>query len=419
MAPVRQVAPTNAGGPAEPGPATAANRRPRDRKEQIAKFAAELFARRGFFGVRMEDIAQAVGITVRALYRHYENKQDLLLQVILQDQQRVRAALDAVSADLAPAEKMQALIDALVAASFASLHLGALWQREARHVSEENYATILGGTRGFFETFREAIAAAHPDLDEYRTELRAWGVLSIVGSPGHHEVEIPIRFYASLISQACQAVVDADYRTDFAQAFPRYASSPQALNRTPASRREQLLTAAARSFRRRGFGGTSIDDVGAEIGLVGPAIYRYFDSKADVLIAVINRFLEWQAVESIRALRYTESDTHVIGALVVGYARAALEAPDCLAVTRTESMNLPQHAAERVQRIRSDELLEWRRWLCRARPELSDSAALALCDASRSVIDELTRVSHLLRNPGFGNEVSSCALAVLLAPAMS
>ena len=57
-------------------------RRPKDRKEQILEQAVRLFTERGFHSVKLEDIAEAAGVTARALYRHYENKQALLAAVI-------------------------------------------------------------------------------------------------------------------------------------------------------------------------------------------------------------------------------------------------------------------------------------------------------------------------------------------------
>jgi AcrR family transcriptional regulator len=36
-------------------------------------------------------------------------------------------------------------------------------------------------------------------------------------------------------------------------------------------------------FAERGFHGVSIDDLGAELGVSGPALYRYFESKDAIL----------------------------------------------------------------------------------------------------------------------------------------
>ncbi|WP_405904130.1 TetR/AcrR family transcriptional regulator [Streptomyces sp. NBC_00656] len=58
------------------------------------------------------------------------------------------------------------------------------------------------------------------------------------------------------------------------------------------ARRTQILSAAAQLFRRNGFTGVGIDDIGAASGVSGPAVYRYFPSKQAILSAVIDGYLD-------------------------------------------------------------------------------------------------------------------------------
>ena len=59
----------------------------------------------------------------------------------------------------------------------------------------------------------------------------------------------------------------------------------------PLARRDQLLSAAALLFRRRGFHAVGIDDIGAAVGLSGPAVYRHFPSKQALLREVISSYV--------------------------------------------------------------------------------------------------------------------------------
>ena len=52
------------------------------------------------------------------------------------------------------------------------------------------------------------------------------------------------------------------------------------------ARRDQILSAARRCFLRNGFHATSMQDLFAEAGLSSGAVYRYFASKDDVIIAI-------------------------------------------------------------------------------------------------------------------------------------
>ncbi len=51
-------------------------------RERIVSCAGRLFAERGFESASMRDIARAAGITPGAVYKHFESKGDLLLEVV-------------------------------------------------------------------------------------------------------------------------------------------------------------------------------------------------------------------------------------------------------------------------------------------------------------------------------------------------
>ena len=51
-------------------------------KERILETALELFAQSGYLGTSMSDIAQRLGITKAALYKHYAGKQEILDRIV-------------------------------------------------------------------------------------------------------------------------------------------------------------------------------------------------------------------------------------------------------------------------------------------------------------------------------------------------
>lgn len=54
-----------------------------------------------------------------------------------------------------------------------------------------------------------------------------------------------------------------------------------------AERRRQLLDAGARLIADRGFLGVRLDDLGAAVGISGPAVYRHFASKEALLVELL------------------------------------------------------------------------------------------------------------------------------------
>jgi len=57
-------------------------------------------------------------------------------------------------------------------------------------------------------------------------------------------------------------------------------------------RKERILVAAAALGAARGFDAISMSDVGAEAGIVGSGVYRHFDSKTAILVAMADRVMD-------------------------------------------------------------------------------------------------------------------------------
>lgn len=66
------------------------------------------------------------------------------------------------------------------------------------------------------------------------------------------------------------------------------------------TRRQELLDAAAICIAQRGFGGTTIDHIAGQAGLSKGSVYRFFASKDDVLLALLDRLTQ-EAAEIVEA----------------------------------------------------------------------------------------------------------------------
>ena len=56
-----------------------------------------------------------------------------------------------------------------------------------------------------------------------------------------------------------------------------------------AERRELITNAAGRLFGERGYDGTRLDDIAAAAGVTKPILYRHFDSKRELYLALLAR----------------------------------------------------------------------------------------------------------------------------------
>ena len=63
-------------------------------------------------------------------------------------------------------------------------------------------------------------------------------------------------------------------------------------DRAKADRQAAILHEAARLFAERGFSGVSLEELGAAVGVSGPAVYRHFANKQALLGAILVRVSE-------------------------------------------------------------------------------------------------------------------------------
>ncbi len=55
--------------------------------------------------------------------------------------------------------------------------------------------------------------------------------------------------------------------------------------RRPKNRKAQIVGVAARAFAERGYHPVGVDEIAAEVGISGPALYRHFTNKYALLVA--------------------------------------------------------------------------------------------------------------------------------------
>ena len=161
-------------------------RRPRDRKNQLAAIAAELFRARGYGGVGINDIAAAAGVTGPALYRHFADKQAILAYVLLSGLRDVEAGTaEALSALESPGQ-IPALLGRLAAASVERRDIAALWRWEGRHLSPEDEREIAKRSSAILADWAKMLLTVRPQLAADDAELLCWAALSVFGSVSVH-----------------------------------------------------------------------------------------------------------------------------------------------------------------------------------------------------------------------------------------
>jgi AcrR family transcriptional regulator len=375
---------------------TTPRRRPKDRKDQIVETARQLISARGYHNVSMADIADSVGITAGALYRHFANKSVLLGAVI-------EKGLDDWTAPAAqPEATLQDVVKAACEIVVGNRDIGALWWRESRHLDPETFDRLRGRLVANSNAYRRLIQAERPELSKVDAQRLAWGVQSVLASPSFHTSELPRALFVGLLSAACAAVCAVD--ADTSPPLPRIIGRLE-----PGSKRERLLTHAVTLFGRNGFEATSLSDIGAAAGVTGPSLYSHFDGKAAILDIAMARgdSALWLLLNNV--LRNNNQPGPALRDLIRGYTQLSLEETVPTSVMLTEQQNLGDEVPARQQEY----VAEWVALLRSTRPELTETTARVLVHTALAVVNNMTAVSHAQDHPEHPDDVAAMASAVL------
>jgi AcrR family transcriptional regulator len=137
-------------------------------------------------------------------------------------------------------------------------------------------------------------------------------------------------------------------------------------------RKERILVAAAALGARRGFDAISMADIGAEAGIVGSGIYRHFDSKTAILVAMADRVMDRLMTRAAEIIAASRGERECLSMLVRDHIEVALTDRDALAVYHREVRTLPADERRRLSRSQRHYIEEWVHLLAPLRPDLAD-----------------------------------------------
>jgi AcrR family transcriptional regulator len=390
-------------------------RRPKDRKQQILDQAVGLFIDRGFHSVKLEDIAEAAGVTARALYRHYDSKQALLAEAIRTGQDQYQIARRLTEGEAEPAARPLSLdLPDHIAAAVASRSLAVLWQREARYLNEGDRAEVRRRINTIVAGMRDNVVLEVPGLSPLHAELRAWAVASTLTGLGRHNLTLPADELKERLYQACMAAAKTP---PVAELTP--LDAPRDEDGVLFSRYETLLAGGARLFRAQGYPAVSTSEIGKGAGIAGPGLYRSFASKQAILDALIRRLDEWWSLECIRALRTDSQALQRLQGLVRGHVRISLDVPDLVAVSITELSHASSEVRDGYLRNQADRETVWIEQITELVPQTTVVEGRLLVAGAISFIEDVARTWHLTRYVGVADELTAIALSILTSRSQS
>lgn len=157
--------------------------------------------------------------------------------------------------------------------------------------------------------------------------------------------------------------------------------------RVTATRRQQILDTAAGLFAERGFHGVSVHDIGAACGISGPALYRHFASKDDILarslIAISEVLLE---TGRERAAAATDP-AGALAALIDWHIDFAITHPALIVIQEREWANLDAESRKEVRIVQLAYIDVWAATLQKLRADLDEAEARAAVQATFGLLN--------------------------------
>ncbi|MCP9966697.1 TetR/AcrR family transcriptional regulator [Actinomadura madurae] len=341
-------------------------------------------------------IAEQVGITAGALYRHFENKAVLLEQVFEQSFEWLHTPVTQHDYD--------STVDEVIALVSGRPYLSDLWTQEMRYLPEEMRRGLRARMRAWNQSLVPGLRsrAAGP-------RRRPGRAAAVVGAIDDRQCRTagPAVAAGPSASPRCATRSARSPRRRWCPPDRSPARPPRA--RLPASMRERLLIAAFEQFTERGFHGASMARIGAAVDVTGPSIYSYFESKDDLLRAASERGVHalWLALE--RALAGASDPETALGNLARSYVGMA----------RYWASNAPQRTldpeyARALRAFEREYLAEWAALVLQARPELGARQAYLRVRLGLYLIADLYSNERLTHHRTFTQNAAALLLAVLL-----
>jgi AcrR family transcriptional regulator len=162
------------------------SRRKSDRRLQLLAAAERLFAERGFLAVRLEDIGAAAGVSGPAIYRHFPNKESLLVELLVGISTRLLAgAREVLSRETGAAATLDGLIDFHLDFALGEPDLIRIQDRDLAYLPTAAERQVRRAQRQYVEVWVGVLREVDSALAETDARLMAHAAFGLLNSTPH------------------------------------------------------------------------------------------------------------------------------------------------------------------------------------------------------------------------------------------
>jgi TetR/AcrR family transcriptional regulator, cholesterol catabolism regulator len=178
------------------------------RRSDLTREAARLFAEKGYHGTSVGDLAKAMGVQKGSLYAHIDSKQDLLWEIASGGAAAFHTALDAIPQEAPAVERIRLAIAGHLRVVAEQLDVATVFTREWRYLTDDRREAFVAERRRYEQRIRDLFrdgreqGELRSDLDEGAAALlflsaANWAYTWL--QPGRDTAELAERFFRLLV----------------------------------------------------------------------------------------------------------------------------------------------------------------------------------------------------------------------------
>src|SRR6185369_4540966 len=155
-----------------------------DMRSTLLDLAKDLFARRGYIGASLRDLAEVAGVTAAAVYYHFSKKEDLLREIIFNGLEELsEKVVGALAGESTPEQRLESLVRAHLGYNVDYPRESRIIIEESRFLNDVDYAAAREKQMAILNAYRACIrqVIAAGRLGDVEPNLVAFGIISVIG----------------------------------------------------------------------------------------------------------------------------------------------------------------------------------------------------------------------------------------------
>jgi AcrR family transcriptional regulator len=182
-----------------------------ERRERILAAAAELIARHGYLGVSLSDIGAAAGIVGSGIYRHFDTKVAILVELFDRVVDRLVAeAENMLRTAEQPDVALSWLVRQQVEFTMGERVLCEVYLQESRNLPDRDLRRLKWKQRHYVDLWLDLLRSVHPGLGPGEAQVRVHGAISAAHSVLTYHAHLDDAELAHCLESVACRILDID-----------------------------------------------------------------------------------------------------------------------------------------------------------------------------------------------------------------